>query len=33
MANRNTAMEQVFAATHGRPMTEEERRRFKETGD
>ncbi|HWC18631.1 MAG TPA: hypothetical protein VG498_16595 [Terriglobales bacterium] len=33
LANRKAAMEQVFAATHGRPMTEAERQRFKETGD
>ena len=33
LKNRNAAMEQVFAATHGRRMTEAERRRFEETGD
>ena len=33
LANRRVAMEQVFAATHGRRMTEAERRRFRETGD
>lgn len=33
LANHKEAMEQVFAATHGRRMTEAERRRFEETGD
>lgn len=33
LANRKEAMEHVFAATHGRRMTEAERRRFEETGD
>jgi len=33
LGSRREAMEQVFAATHGRRMTEAERRRFKESGD
>ena len=33
LANRKEAMEHVFSATHGRRMTEAERRRFEETGD
>lgn len=32
LTNRKLAMQHVFAATHGRPMTNTERRMFKEFG-